>query len=61
MGKKFLSAVLCAALAASIVPCAAVEASAAGNSDYGLAQKTSLTQCLRLKEQQRILILHLHT
>lgn len=41
MGKKFLSAVLCAALAASIVPCAAVEASAAGNSDYGLAQKTS--------------------
>lgn len=42
MGKKFISAVLCAALLASIAPAAALNASANGTSaDYGLAEKTS--------------------
>ena len=42
MSKKFISAILCAALLASIAPAAALNASADGtSSDYGLAEKTS--------------------
>ena len=41
MGKKFMSAVLCAALLASIAPTAALSASADTTADYGLAEKTS--------------------
>ena len=42
MGKKFMSAVLCAALLASIAPAAALSASAENTTaDYGLAERTS--------------------